>query len=160
MIRPASHADAAAIAEIYNHYVLNSIITFEEERVSSEQMRARIAETRHPYPWLVYEDNGSIVGYAYASQWKSRCSYRHSVDSTVYLHHEQTGKRFGSRLYGELVDRLKAARFHTVIGGVALPNEGSIALHQKLGFTKVAHFKEVGWKFGLWIDVAYWQLLL
>ena len=160
MIRPATPADAAAIAEIYNYYILNSTITFEEERLSTEHVQERIAETQDPCLWLVYEDNSSIVGYAYASKWKSRCSYRYSVESTVYLHKDQTGKQFGSRLYGELIARLKAAGFHTVIGGVALPNEGSVALHEKLGFTKIAHFKEVGWKFERWIDVGYWQLIL
>lgn len=83
MIRPATPADAAAIAEIYNYYILNSIITFEEESLSIEQMKERIAEIQDPYPWLVYEDNGSIMGYAYAGKWKSRCSYRHSVECRI-----------------------------------------------------------------------------
>ena len=160
MIRSATCADAPTIAEIYNYYVLNSVITFEEERISIAAMQERIAATQHSYPWLVYEDNGSIVGYAYASQWKSRCSYRNSVESTVYLHKDCTGNKIGSRLYGELVDQLEIAGFHTVIGGIALPNEGSVALHEKLGFKKIAHFKEVGWKFQRWVDVGYWQLIL
>jgi L-amino acid N-acyltransferase YncA len=160
MIRSATRADASSIAEIYNYYILNSVITFEEEIIYSSDMQERIAETQHSYPWLVYEDNGSIAGYAYASKWRSRCSYRNSVESTVYLHKDKTGRKIGSHLYSELIDKLEIAGFHTVIGGVALPNESSVALHEKLGFKKIAHFREVGWKFQRWVDVGYWQLIL
>ena len=160
MIRSAIPADGAAMADIYNHYVLNSIVTFEEERISTEQMQERVGEVQRRHPWLVYESAGSIAGYAYAGSWKSRHSYRHSLESTVYVHKDKTGRRIGTQLYGGLIELLKPAGFHTVVGGIALPNEGSIGLHEKLGFTKVAHFKEVGWKFERWIDVGYWQLVL
>jgi len=160
MIRSAIPADGAAMADICNHYILNSVITFEGERVSTEQMQERLGQAQGHHPWLVYEDNGSIVGYAYASSRKSRHSYRRSVESTVYLRKDKTGKKLGTHLYGRLIELLRLAGFHAVIGGIALPNEASVGLHEKLGFTKVAHFKEVGWKFERWIDVGYWQLML
>jgi L-amino acid N-acyltransferase YncA len=160
MIRLATPADAAAIAEIYNPYVLDTHVTFEEEIVSPEQMLTRLTEIQSAYPYLVHEQDGIIAGYAYANKWHTRCSYRRSVETSVYLDKSRTGKGIGSELYGELIRFLKNAGFHTAIGGIALPNEASIALHEKLGFTKAAHYREVGWKFNRWIDVGYWQLML
>src|SRR5688572_12376242 len=160
MIRSATTADAEAIAEIYNHYIVHTYITFEEEPVSPEQMRGRITEVQTNHPWLVYEQNGSTEGYAYANRWHTRCSYRRSVETTVYVDSAKLDKGIGSQLYGELIRMLQGADLHVAIGGIALPNEGSVALHEKVGFAKVAHFKEVGRKFDRWIDVGYWQLML
>jgi L-amino acid N-acyltransferase YncA len=161
MIRPATTADAAAICTIYNHYVLETTITFEEAAVTPAEMGNRIRETvDSSLPWLVWEELSSIRGFAYASKWKGRCAYRHSVEATVYLEAKSTSRGVGSRLYQALLTDLRERSFHAVIGGIALPNEASIALHERLGFRKVAHFEQVGWKFGRWIDVAYWQLLL
>ena len=101
-----------------------------------------------------------IQGYAYATDWKPRGAYRHSVESTVYLRNGQSGHGYGSQLYSKLIELLMRLQVHTVIGGIAQPNEESIALHEKFGFVKVAHFKEVGYKFDQWVDVAYWQLIL
>ena len=160
MIRPATVADAA-IADIYNHYVLQTIVTFEEEAVSHDDMARRITETLTAgLPWLVWVEDGEILGYAHASKWKSRCAYRYAVESTVYLGKEATGRGLGTRLYTALLAGLKQLGYHSVIGGVALPNEASVALHDKLDFKKVAHFQEVGWKFQKWIDVGYWELVL
>jgi L-amino acid N-acyltransferase YncA len=160
MIRPAMSQDAAAICAIYNHYIAHSIITFEETSVSADEMAGRIAEISASLPWLVCELDGSIVGYAYASPWKSRCAYRYSVETTVYLAESVTGKGIGSQLYSALLADLRGRSLHSVIGGVALPNAASVALHEKFGFEKVAHFKQVGWKFDRWIDVGYWELML
>jgi len=161
MLRPATPADAAAIADIYNHYVLNSIVTFEEEAVSTDDMAGRIREILGAgLPWLVWNEKGRVLGYAYASKWKSRCAYRYAAEATVYLDQTATGRGIGTKLYVALFDRLKREKFHSVIGGVALPNPASAALHETLGFQKVAHFKEVGWKFEKWIDVGYWELIL
>jgi phosphinothricin acetyltransferase len=124
-------------------------------------MGNRIRETSDSsLPWLVWEELASIQGFAYASKWKGRCAYRHSAEATVYLEPKSTSRGVGSRLYQALLTDLRQRSFHAVIGGIALPNEASIALHERLGFRKVAHFEQVGWKFGRWIDVAYWQLLL
>ena len=160
-IRPASERDAVAITPIYNHYVLNSSITFEEQAISAEEMAARIADvTTAALPWLVAERAGQIVGYAYASKWKGRCAYRFSVEITVYLDQGATGHGIGTQLYAALFERLREAGIHAVIGGVALPNAASVALHEKCGMRKVAHFEQVGFKFNRWIDVGYWERVL
>lgn len=161
MIRTATAGDADAIARIYNHYVANTIITFEEQAVSSEEMAARIAEVAAASPpWLVAEQDGRVVGYAYASKWKGRCAYRFSAECTVYLDPDCVGRGYGTQLYESLFAALRERGMHAVIGGVALPNPASVALHEKLGMRKVAHFGEVGYKFERWIDVGYWQATL
>jgi phosphinothricin acetyltransferase len=108
----------------------------------------------------VYEKEGEVVGYAYAGEWKSRCSYRYSVESSVYLKHGLSGEGIGSKLYTELFKLLETTDVHAIIGGIALPNEASVALHEKFGFEKIAHFKEVGYKFEQWVDVGYWEKIL
>jgi phosphinothricin acetyltransferase len=161
MIRPALPADAGAIARIYNYYILNTLITFEEQTVAPQDIASRIDGVyAASLPWLVAVSSGAIVGYAYASPWKERSGYRYSVESTVYLDPAALGVGFGSQLYETMLAGLRQHQLHTVIGGIALPNEASIRLHEKFGFRKVAHFKEVGYKFETWIDVGYWQLNL
>jgi phosphinothricin acetyltransferase len=152
--------DAQAVCDIYNHYVLNTTITFEEEPVPAEAMRRRIEEFTRAHPWLVDRDEERISGYAYACPWKTRSAYRHTVESAIYLRPESVGRGIGKRLYAALLERLKAQGVRAVIGGIAQPNPASVALHEKLGFEKVGHFKAVGYKFGQWIDVGYWQVLL
>jgi L-amino acid N-acyltransferase YncA len=160
MVRSATTEDAARICEIYNHYVLHSTITFEEQPVSLGEMEQRIAAVLTGLPWLVWVEDQVVQGFAYASKWKGRCAYRYSVESTAYLADGSTGRGIGTRLYEALFTALRQSKMHVVMGGIALPNDASIAMHEKLGFEKVAHFREVGCKFGKWIDVAYWQLLL
>lgn len=160
MIRAINPSDAEAVCSIYNYYVLHTIITFEEEPVSVLEMQQRIHSITQKHPWLVYETEGQIVGYAYASDWKSRVAYRYSVESSVYLRPTYTGKGIGSKLYEALITEISKTETHAVIGGIAIPNESSIILHEKFGFKKVAHFPQVGYKFKQWIDVAYWQKTL
>lgn len=160
MIRTATSTDASAICAIYNHYVTDTIVTFEEQAVAAIEMRSRMDAVLEKLPWLVLEHDGEIAGYAYASPWKSRIGYRFTVESSIYLAPAHVGRGFGSTLYAILLDHVRARDIHCVIGGAALPNPASVALHEKLGFTKVAHFRENGFKFGRWIDVAYWQRLL
>lgn len=160
MIRNVEVEDAAQIAEIYNYYIKNTIVSFEESPVHSQEMASRIEEISSSLPWLVYEEQNRIAGYAYASKWKGRCAYRYSVESTVYLNPTLRGKGVGSVLYEALLDILKSQGYHTVLGGISLPNEASIKLHEKFGFRKVAHFSEVGFKFNKWVDVGYWELKL
>jgi L-amino acid N-acyltransferase YncA len=160
MIRSVSSSDAEDICDIYNHYVKNSVITFEEIEVSLEDMRLRIAGVTAKLPWIVFCEKEKILGYAYAGEWKLRCAYKFSVETTVYLHSDATGKGIGTILYQELIERLTKLDLHVAIGGISLPNDGSIALHEKFGFEKIAHFKEVGYKFNKWVDVGYWELIL
>lgn len=160
MIRAGTIDDATAVAEIYNHYVRATVVTFEETPVSADDMARRIADVGALFPWLVFEDAGAVVGYAYASAWKSRSAYRFSVESTIYLAASEQGRGIGTELYGALLAELKQRGFHSAVGGIALPNPASIALHEKLGFKKIAQFAEIGRKFDRWIDVGYWQLVL
>lgn len=156
--RPANAADAAAIAEIYNHYVTGSIVTFEEEPVATAEMARRMEQVRlASLPWLVAEAEARIAGFACATRWKERSAYRFSAEMTVYVAPGQMRRGIGTALYRELLPALGARGIHTVVGGIALPNEGSVALHEKFGLRKVAHFEEVGFKFGRWVDVGYWQ---
>jgi L-amino acid N-acyltransferase YncA len=156
-IRPVRPDDAAAICSIYNHYVRNSTISFEETPVSSEEMVTRI---RAIAPWYVCEHDAALLGYAHAAPWRGRSAYRFSVESSVYLAPEHAGKGIGKQLYTALITDLRQRGIHAVMGGIALPNDASIALHEALGFVKVAQFREVGRKFDRWLDVGYWQLLL
>ncbi len=160
MIRHAIAADAGPIAEIYNHYIRETVITFEETPIAESEMARRITEVGARHPWLVAEQDGAVVGWAYAAPWKARASYRFSVETTVYIAPTQQRRGVGTALYAPLIAELKVLGMHSAIGGIALPNAGSVALHEKFGFTKVAHFKEVGRKFDRWVDVAYWQLFL
>jgi L-amino acid N-acyltransferase YncA len=160
-IRDARVDDAEALASIYNHYVLTTSISFEETEVAAIDMAGRVADVQAGgLPWLVAEIDGAVAGYAYASKWRVRHAYRFSVETSVYLAHEAAGKGIGGALYRVLLERLRAGGFHLAIGGIALPNTASVALHEKMGFEKVAHFGEVGFKFGQWTDVGYWQLKL
>jgi L-amino acid N-acyltransferase YncA len=160
-VRSASATDADAIARIYNYYIENTVITFEEEPVSPQAMAARVAEVQGlSLPWLVAEIDKKVIGYAYANKWKVRSAYRHSVETTIYLEHGHEGRGVGKTLYAALLPPLRARGIHAVIGGAAMPNEASVALHETLGFDHVATFREVGFKHGRWVDVAYWQLVL
>ena len=159
-IRAVVTADAEAIARIYNYYVTDTIVTFEEEPVSPGEIEARISGVLSAsLPWFVAVRAGEIVGYAYASPWRERRGYRFSVEVTVYLDPDHGRSGIGSKLYAELLPTLKSAGFHSAMGGIALPNEASVRLHERFGFEKVAHFHESGFKFGRWIDVGYWQLV-
>lgn len=158
MIKLATLKDSAAIAKIYNHYIEHTVITFEETRVTDQDIAQRIDSVlSQQLPWLVYCTPDSIVGYAYASQWSERSAYRHTVEVSVYLSPTVCAKGFGTQLYEALFTRLQAQQVHVVIGGATLPNPASVALHEKFGMRKTAHFNQVGYKFGQWWDVGYWQ---
>lgn len=160
MIRDATPHDAQAIVDIYNYYIAHTTVTFEEEPLTAEMMAQRMATVAAKFFWLVYESNGEILGYAYATAWRERSAYRYSVEGTIYLKNTATGQGIGYELYSNLIKRLENRAIHAVIGGVTLPNAASVRLHEKLGFTKVAQFKEVGYKFNQWLDVGYWELMI
>jgi phosphinothricin acetyltransferase len=161
VIRSATGDDSHSIAEIYNYYILNTVVTFEEQTVAPGEVSSRIHKVlSDSLPYLVAVQDDLVVGYAYAAKWHERSAYRYSAETTIYLDSRHVGRKMGRNLYSALLDQLKARGLHAAMGGIALPNPRSVALHEKLGFTKVAHYKEVGFKFGEWLDVGYWQRLL
>jgi len=157
-IRAATSADAAAVATIYNWYIANTVITFEVEPVAAAEMAQRIEAALVAHEWLVLARGGELLGYAYAGRFHARAAYRHTAESTIYLRHGLEGQGFGTTLYSELLRRSFARGYRQLIGGIALPNEASVRLHEKLGFAKAGHLTRVGRKFERWIDVGYWQL--
>lgn len=160
MIRSVAQQDVRSICEIYNHYVENTVISFEENSVSMIEMEQRIATQAIDYPWLVYELEGEVVAFVYAKPWKARSAYRFTLETTIYSSSKAQGKGIGSKLYQQLFAELATSSVRSVMAVIALPNIASIALHEKMGFEKVAHFKEVGYKHKTWINVGYWQLML
>jgi L-amino acid N-acyltransferase YncA len=159
-IRPIRKEDSQRICEIYNYYVQDTCISFEEDPVSKEEIMKRIAVISSAYPFLVYEMNGEVLGYAYANKWKERVAYRFSVEVTIYIDKDHLGKGIGNQLLDELMGRVKGSNIHVLMAVIALPNEKSVRLHEKYGFKKAAHFIEVGYKQNRWIDVGYWELVL
>ena len=159
-MRAASPADAGAMAAIYNWYIENSVCTFEEQALADAEMGERVAAASAGSPWVVLEQDGIVQGYAYASVWKARAAYGRTREVTVYLHRDAHGRGYGKRLYRYLIDEIRKEPIHSLIASIALPNAGSIALHESLGFVKVGQFAELGHKFGEFVDVGYWQLLL
>lgn len=160
IVRPVSAGDELAISAIYNWYIANTVVTFEEDILSAETMAGRIQTDDDTCPWCVVEVEGRVLGYAYATPWKPRSAYRKSRETSVYLHRDAAGKRLGTLLYKHLINELRQTPIHLLIAGIALPNAASVALHEALGFTPVGQFQEVGWKFGKWVNVGYWQMQL
>lgn len=160
-IRPVNRTDASEIAEIYNYYIENFHATFETETIDGAEMLSRIEEGQAAgYPFLVGHFGNEIVGYAYGRRFRPRFAYLHSIEVSVYVKHGNRGQQIGTLLYQALLSEIRQKDFHAVIGGISLPNDASVRLHERFGFEKVAHFREVGRKFGRWIDVGYWQLIL
>ena len=158
MIRNVQIEDAQQLLDIYNYFVVNTVITFDLEALSLDAFKEKITTVSTDYPFIVYEENSEILGYAYGSKFRPKPAYNNTVESTVYLKHGAQGKQIGSKLYNELLFLLKQKNVHVVLGVLTLPNEASVKLHEKFGFKEVAHLKEVGLKFGKWQDVGFWQL--
>ncbi len=159
-LRGVTGRDAAAICAIYNPYVCDTVISFEQSPVSEAEMATRIRDTAAQYPWLVAEVDGTVVAYAYATRWRTRAAYDYALESTVYVDKAFTGRGIAKPLYLELLRELKSRGICAVVGCIALPNDASVALHEKCGFVKVAHFPQVGRKFERWVDVGFWQATL
>jgi L-amino acid N-acyltransferase YncA len=161
MIRGADpRRDAAACAAIYAPHVEDAPTSFEEAAPSPEEMAGRIEETAATHPWLVAEEVGEIVGFAYACRHRSRPAYRWAVDVSVYVGEEHHRDGYGRRLYAALLEELRKRRFRVACAGITLPNEASVALHESFGFEPVGVYRGIGWKAGAWRDVGWWQLEL
>ncbi len=156
-IRVASEQDAAAVAAIYAPYVRDTAISFEDVPPSPDEMRRRITATLATHPFLVFEREGRIVAYAYASQHKERAAYRWSADVTIYASPEVHRRGIGRLLYTELFDLLARQGIHSAFAGVTLPNEKSVGLHEAMGFEPIGIYRETGFKFGAWRDVGWWR---
>lgn len=160
MIRKVTIKDAQAIADIYNEYVLNSVASFETEPVTVQEMRRRIEEISSQFPYYVYEDMGEIEGYCYAHSWKERVAYKHTWETTIYVAGDSRGRGIGTELMKYLIKDCRQAGAHALVACITGDNKKSIILHQRLGFQLVSHFPEVGMKFGRWLDVVDFQLIL
>lgn len=161
MIRDVRAEDAEALASIYNYYITDTTVSFEDTPVDAVAMRLRIdAVLGAGLPWLVIENEARVAGFAYAIPWKPQAGFRHSVESLIYLDPAATGKGIGVMVYNALIARLRGLKIHSAIGRITLPNPASVALHEKLAFRKVAHLEHIGWKFDRWVDMGYWQRLL
>ncbi|HUY10913.1 MAG TPA: arsinothricin resistance N-acetyltransferase ArsN1 family B [Candidatus Dormibacteraeota bacterium] len=155
-IRQVCRDDAEAIAEIYAPIVCETTISFEEVPPDASEIAKRIASITATHPWLVAVD-GSLIGYAYAKEFRARAAYRWSVECSVYVREGARGHGVGGALYCALFERLRSAEVHAVFTGIALPNDASIALHRSRGFEPVGIYREVGYKFDRWIDTSWWQ---
>jgi len=159
IIRNVQENDIPAIVEIYNPYITRTAVSFEEEPVTVTEIRRRIEEVQtYALPWLCAEIDGSLAGYAYATRWRERSAYRFTAESTIYLGDGFLGLGIGVKLFSVLLEQVRAAGMHQVMAVITLPNPASVGLHEKLGYVKVAHFSQVGYKFEHWLDVGYWQL--
>ena len=160
MIRPAVAGDAAACAAIYAPFVRDTWVSFETEVPDAAEMARRIAAISASHAWLVAEVDGVIAGYAYGSAHRTRAAYGTSCDVAIYVDPAFGRRGIGRSLYAQLLPILAERGFHAAFAGIALPNDGSIALHRAMGFAPIGVYREVGWKMGAWRDTSWWQRLL
>jgi phosphinothricin acetyltransferase len=160
MVRDVITKDANEICKIYNHYIANTCVTFEEKLVSSSIINMRIDSVVEKYPWIVYEIDGKVVGYAYACEFRSRSAFRRSAEISIYVSPRHIKQGVGACLCKELLRRIRDLDIHCVVSLIALPNDASIKLHEKFGFEKTGSLNEIGFKFNKYITLEYWQLIL
>ncbi|MBM6960205.1 N-acetyltransferase [Bacteroides caecigallinarum] len=161
MITKVTENDAAEIAAIYNYYIRESVATFDTEEWQTEKMEQRIITLSSSYPYIVYRtEDGKIAGFCYAHPWKEKDAYSRTLETTVYVSPEHTGRGIGQKLMEELIDICRKKGFMTLIACITEGNENSFRLHRKLGFKQVSHFKKVGMKFNRFLDVIDYELIL
>jgi L-amino acid N-acyltransferase YncA len=156
-VRDASARDAEACAAIYAHYVTDTAITFESTPPLPAEMAERIAIAAQTHAWVVLENEGRVVGYAYGGPFKSRAAYRWSCEVSVYLERGRRRTGGGRALYEALFARLAERGFRTAVAGMTLPNDASVGLHRAMGFEPVGTYRRIGWKHNAWHDVAWTQ---
>ncbi len=159
LLRLANLNDAEQIAGVYAPYC-NTPISFELTPPGADEMRQRQSRVLRQYPWLVCEESGKLLGYAYASTHRERAAYRWSVDVSVYIHEDHHRRGIGRALYSSLFKLLRLQRYVNAYAGITLPNAASVGLHESMGFQLVGVYSQVGYKYGVWHDVGWYQLLL
>jgi len=157
VLRSATPTDAESLLAIYRPFVMDTAISFELEPPSVAEFRERIERALVEWAWLVAERDGRVLGYAYATAHRPRAAYRWSVEPSVYLAPTAQRQGIGTMLYEALLPRLAQKGYCNAYAGITLPNDGSVALHQRLGFHLVGVFRSVGWKLGAWHDVSWWH---
>lgn len=160
VVRPATEADAGAVAAIYGREVVEGYATFDTVAPPLDLWVAKTGSTDPRSPFLVAVEDGAVVGFAYAGPYRERGAYANTRETTVYLSPSATGRGVGRQLYDDLLARLAAAGVHTVLAGIALPNDASEGLHRACGYERLGVMRDVGRKFDRWIDVAWWQRVL
>jgi phosphinothricin acetyltransferase len=160
-IRPALEQDLEAMLEIYNDVIVNTTAVYDYQPHTLEMRRQwfRIKEAQG-FPVFVAEEDGKVVGFSSIGPFRAWAAYKYSVENSVYVAVDQRGKGIGKLLIAPLVDASVQLNMHTIIAGIDATNEASIMLHRSFGFKEVAHFKQVGYKFGRWLDLTFMQLLL
>lgn len=158
IVRLARRDDVPAVLDIANHYALNTTANFAVEPETLDDWRGAFDGSSDRYPWIVAEVDGAVVGFAKATPWKGRCAYAHSAEVTVYLRPGCAGRGLGKALYRRLFAIMEAQGFRSALGGITLPNDASVALHESMGMKRVALFERIGFKFDAWRDVGYWQI--
>ena len=156
-IRPARCSDAPAMVEIYRPHVEQSWASFELVTPSADELAARVARAQAQHEWLVAEASGQVLGYAYGGTHRSREAYRFTVEVSAYLAASAQGRGVGAKLYEALFERLADLGYCNAVAGVTLPNDASVAFHERLGFTPVGVYHRIGFKFGAWRDVAWYE---
>ncbi len=159
-IRPATAADLPAISAIYNHSVRTSTCTFALEPETLAERQAWFGGRTAAHPVIVADVDGEVIGWAALSTWNKRSGYDTTVEWSVYIRDDWQRKGVASVLLKELIVLAKAAGHRTIIGGVSADQTPSLEFHRRHGFVDVAHFRQVGYKFGQWLDVVYLQLML
>lgn len=159
-IRPATEADIVPINDIYNHFVLHSTCTYQEEPEPLDARRKWLHHHGEKHPVIVAVRDGQVVGWGSLSAYHPRSAYRKTVENSVYIHHGHHRKGIGSLLLKDLIERARALEHRVIIAAIDADQPASVALHAKFNFQKVGHFKQVGFKFGRWLDVVYMELLL
>ena len=159
-IRPATESDLVAINDIYNHYVQHSTCTYQEEPELPDGRREWFRHHGEKHPVIVAEIGGQVVGWGSLSAYHPRSAYRHTVENSVYVHHEYHWRGIGSLLLHELIVRARNFGHHAIIAIIDADQPASVALHAKFHFEKVGHMKQIGFKFGRWLDVVYMELIL
>jgi phosphinothricin acetyltransferase len=160
ILRPATESDLAAINDIYNHYVLHSTCTYQEEPEPMDGRRQWLHHHGEKHPVIVAEEEGRVVGWGSLSAYHARSAYRHTVENSVYVHHQHHRRGLGTHLLENLIFRARKLEYRAIIAAIDGEQEASVAIHAKFGFEKVGHLKQIGFKFGRWLDVIYMQLSL